>query len=378
MLTPDQFLRRTKAKSVRITTNQPYTDGGSTFYNLPQAGLAHCLWVSIGGTVTVGGTVTSGTIQSYPYPAPFSIVKRLRFGNNNSLYMRDITGWGWYKWVRYRTGIDFLSNQSVAKFSTNSLAALGTTVTNPLVPGANVVAQTYNFFIAMPIPLSYNEAAEQGLIVLQTNGVQYALSIDWGRWTGGIGATGGTNDLFNALVGTTLVVTASITITIGLDWFEPVAGVGNLISMFMTVNEQAFTPLINGVNLVTPPPNDYYTLLLLEVINAGAPVAVANFSNIFFQYAGQVFDYMDDYQTKIVRSSYQHQIPPMDGCIDWDLGIRRGFLTRRDTLDAFNDQAITDMKLSFTLPGSLSISGTNQTTAVYESLRLINQSRGGS
>jgi hypothetical protein len=374
-ITPVQFLKASKPKTVRIASGLPYVDGLTQSFPMPQSGLLETIWINIAGTVTVTGTVTSGTFQSYPNPAPFSIIRRIRFGSNNSFNLRDISGWSWYKWIRYRTGIDYLTNQSGIKFSANTLTVIGTNLSNSIVNGANVVAQTYNVGIAMPMPIAYNHMAQAGLIVLAINAVIYSVQIDWGRITGGIGATGGTNDLFNTLVGTGLTVTASISTFMGIDWFEPPRNVNlnQLINMFMQVTDQTFTPLTSNDNVFQPPPNDFYTLLLFELVNNGAAITLANLQAIQWQYAGSVYDYLDDSQIKAVKSSFQHDIPGMDGVIDFDFGLRGGVFAQRDVFDAFNNMSVTDLKVHVTIPSSVAITGLNQCSAVFESLRLVRQ-----
>lgn len=377
-LTAEQFLRMTKPKSVKVTSASPYVDGGRQTFRLPQSGLAHTLWVNIQASVTVAGTVTSGKLAGWPNPAPFGIIKRMRFGSNNAFNMRDMSGWSLYKWVRMRTGVDPYPQTPVAdprhSFSVVNDKLVGASMVNAPVPGADIAAGTYICNMAFPIPISYNNAGEQGLLVLQQNSTFYDLAIDWGQVTGGISATGGTNDFFDTLVGTGLSVTSDIKITVGLDWFEPVAGIGKLISMFMSVSDMVISPLTSGENVVRPPVNDYYTMFNLELVNAGAPVAPTDIQNLIFQHSGNVYDYQDDYLIRLTKNYYLHQgLPPVDGSIEWDLGMRRGNVQRRDTLDAFDDMNITDLQLRFTLPSSLTISGVNQASLVMESLRYIRQ-----
>ncbi len=377
-LTAEQFLRQTKPKAVKVATASPYVDGGRSTFRLPQSGLAHQLWVVIQASIVVAGTVTSGTLKGWPNPAPFSILKRLRFGSNNAFNMRDLSGWSLYKWCRQRTGVDPYPQVPTTdprhSFSAVNDRLLGNSMTNAPVPGANIAAGTYLCNMAFPIPIGYNNAAEQGLLVLQQNSTFYDLTIDWGTITGGITATGGSNDFFQSLVGTGLSVTPTITVTVGLDWFEPVAGIGKLISMFMSVSDNITSPLVAGENIIRPPVNDYYTMFSLELVNNGAVIAPTDIQNLIFQHSGNVYDYQEDYLVRLAKNYYLHNgLPPVDGEIVWDLGLRRGNIQRRDTLDAFDDMNITDLQLRFTLPGTLTITGVNQASLVMESLRYIRQ-----
>jgi hypothetical protein len=377
-LTAEQFLRMTKPKSVKVVSASPYADGGRTSYRLPQSGLAHTLWLVIQASIVVTGTISSGTWKGWPNPAPFGIIKRLRFGSNNAFNMRDLSGWSLYKWIRQRTGIDpypqIATTAPITSFDTVNKSLMGQAQVNPIIPGASVAAGTYLANMAFPIPIGYNNAGEQGLLVLQQNSTFYDLSIDWAS----IAASGAgpfTNDLMTTVTpATTATVVPTITVTIGLDWFEPVAGIGKLISMFMSVSDQVISPLTAGENIIRPPVNDYYTMFSLELVNAGAVVAPTNVQNLIFQHSGNVYDYQDDQLVRLAKNYYLHNgLMPTDGETVWDLGMRRGNLLRRDTLDAFDDMNITDLQLRFTIPSTVTISGVNQASLVSESLRYIRQ-----
>jgi hypothetical protein len=207
ILTAEQFLRASQAKSNKVASSIPYVDGNTSSWTLPQVGLGHMIWMVVNASIKVEGTITDGTFKGYPDPSPLSIIKRVRFGSNTSLSIRNLSGWNLYKWIRYRTGIDTLSTDGNALFSSDPNTALGVNnTTSNIVPGADVAAKTYNCNFLLPMPISYNEQGETGLIVLQQNSVFYKLDIDWGQIAGGISATGGTNDLFTGLTGTDIKI----------------------------------------------------------------------------------------------------------------------------------------------------------------------------
>jgi hypothetical protein len=380
-LTAEQFLRMTKPKSVKVATAIPYVDGGRSSFRLPQSGLAQTLWLCIQASivVTAAGGIASGTLAGWPNPAPFSIIRRMRFGSNNAFNMRDLSGWSLYKWIKARTGIDPYPMEPTAdprrSFSVVNDRLLGKAMVNPVIPAANVAVGTYLANMAVPIPIGYNNAGEQGLLVLQQNSTFYDLTIDWGTIAIAAGTAGPTtNDFVTALTltGGTMSIVPTITATIGLDWFEPVAGIGKLISMFMSVSDMVTTPIVVGENIVRPPVNDYYTMLLLEVVNNGAVLAPTAISNLIFQHSGNVYDYQDDMLVRLAKEMYLHNgMSPTDGSIHWDLGLRRGNLLRRDTLDAFDDMNITDLQLRFT--NATAVAGVNGAYLVMESLRYIRQ-----
>lgn len=379
-LTNTQFLANTRPKRMKIASNQPYVDGGINRYNLQQTGLADKLMLYVSASIVVAGTITSGTFNGFSQgmPAPWSIFKNVQFGSNNNLTLRNFSGWSMYKWVRNRYCADPMKCTAV-NYSTNTLAALGLNQgSNNIVAGANVAAQTYTFNVAIPIDLAYNQTAEQGLLSLQNGNIIYTLTVQWGQITGGITATGGSNDLFNALVGTGLSVTATIGAYVGMDvWDYPNlasnVSLAALESTFVSVSDSIQANLNTGTNTYKPPQNDIYTQIGIEVINNGAPVAVANIQNPQWLYAGNVYPMVEDYQPLLVRDYFEHGIPQIDGNIWYDLGMRRGERLRRDMIDGFNDMSITNLQIQFTLPNSLSITGTNQMNVVLENVNQFAQ-----
>jgi hypothetical protein len=388
-LTNLQFLQNTRPKRNVVTLNSNYLDGGITKNNLQQAGLADKLILYITASIVVAGTVTGGTFNGFGqgWPAPYSILKNFQFYSNNNLIMRNLSGWSLYKWARKRYNTDPTKCTAI-NYSANTLAALGLNQgSGAIVAGANVAAGTYTWNIAIPIDLAYNQQAEFGMLSLQNNNIIYTAQATWGQISGGIIATGGSNDLFNGLTGTGLSVTPTITYSIGVDvWdypnFQPfqsggkwyVNSVSKLMSSFMGVMENIQTPLVAGTNTYRPPQNDIYTQIGLEFINNGTPVAVANLQNPTIQYASNVYPYVESYGVQLGRSYFEDQIPVCDGNIWYDFGMRRGLRLHRDTLDGFNDQSITNLQMNVTLPGTLSITGTNQINVVQEYLNSFQQS----
>lgn len=377
MLSATDFLHMTKAKRAFVQNNgAAYRDGAQQVFQLPQAGFAETLWISVQGTIVVGGTISSGTFNSYGQgtPAPWSIFRRIQLASNNGLTLRDIDGWSWYKWIRYRYGFDPMKTVAV-NYSTNTLASLGINQgSGAIVAGANVTATTYTFNTNLPMPMAYNQAAEAGLISLQNNNTIYQLTITWGQVTGNIGSTGGSNDLFNALVGTSVTVTATINTYVELEFWEVPnlpsnLSLGVLMSQFVSVTSSSITGLVTGNNQIKPPTNDLYTLILTEWFNNGATIAPANLQNPLFTHSNNQYDQVDVNYPYMARDLYMHQgLPGMDGVIAWDMGLRRGSLVRRDTIDAFNDRQITNMTLQVTIPSTLSITGANGIYIVYEVL----------
>lgn len=372
-ITPEGFLRRTQPKMVPVENIKPYVDGGQVNFQLPRAGLGYQLWVLVQGTVTVSGTVSAGTFSTYPNPVPNSFFKRIRFGSNNATYMRDVSGHGAYKLNRYRYINEPFSQNSSSRFSTNSMNVLGVTGSNRAFNTGTIVSgTTYTFNQMVPIPLSYNWSAETGLVVLQNQSI-FTLSLDCATISSGISSTGGSNDFFDGLSGTGISVAVSATVECYLEFFEALDpsqfDYREQLSMFVSQTEQTF-PLINGNNVFQPPQNDWYTMMLLELVNNKAPVPDANMSNIRLSHSGAVDVYQQSRTMNMIRSYYMHEgLPPMDGVIDFDLGLRRGMPARRDTIDAFNDMHITDLRLGVTTSG-LTLSNA-QATLTMEALRRV-------
>jgi hypothetical protein len=372
-LMPDEFLRQSKNKTISVVNKSPYVDGNTSTYELPSNGLLQDLWVLVQGTITVAGTITSGTFQSYPEPVPYGIINRMRLGSNNAFSVRDLSGTSWYLWSRNRYCLDQKTHNNDVSLSANTAAALGLTSTKAMIPGGNVEAGTYDFAIMLPLPIAYNRRGEIGMLVLQQNSTKYSLKIDWGRVTTGITATGGTNSLFKSLVGTGISVTADIKISVGMDYWDIVPGVERMLSMFMSVNDQMFNGLKSGENLFAPPANDYYTTIMLQLMAGGSPVPVSDILKSEFIHSGNLTDYSDDYPIMLMRDYFTHGgTPSVDGVISYDLGIRKGIASARDTFDSFNDMNVTDLKMRVTLG-----SGTSYTDSyarmIMETLRALRQ-----
>lgn len=376
------FLSATRPKRIVQITNQAYADGGSNRFQLPQAGLLDKIWHYVSATITVAGTVTSGTFNGFGQngatQAPYSMLNTYKFYSNNNLILRNLGGWSLYKWIRTRYGLDYTKCTAV-NYSANTLAALGANQSSgAIVAGANVAASTYTFNWGFPVDVAYNQTAESCLISAQNGNIYYYSEFDWGQITGGLTATGGSNALFNALVGTGLSVTASINTSMTVDIWDypllpPQYSFTNLMKSFLSASDGIKTPLNNGLNTFQPPQNDYYTMIITEWINNGAPVAVANLQSPSWQYAGNVYPFLDNYAPLLARDYYEKKIPAIDGTIPYDFGMRRGERLRRDTIDAFQDQNITNLTLNTTLPGSLSITGVNQMNYVLENINNFSQ-----
>ena len=367
----DTFLKLTTPLVKPLSPSQAWTDGGTQLYTLPQSGLASMIMAYFDVEITLAATtITAGTFANSPYPAPFSIIKNLSLYSNQNLNLLNMSGWGWYKWVRTRYGIDPFATRTLFK-STDTIQQLGIGNTvNPIVPGATPAAGTYSFRVGMPIPIAYNRELLTGLLFLQNNSIVYTLAVQYGNITGGISATGGSNDLFTGLVGTGISVSATVKTALDIETFLIPKNYPPQVSMFMSVQESVY-PINTGSNAIRPPVNDIYTLMMLEVINNGAPVSLANLSNIVFQYSGNIRRYQEDEPTKAAWNFWTTNMPPTDGNIIWDFGTRKGLPLKRDTYDAFNYTQVTDLQLQFNVTPA--ITGVSQATFLAESLRFIKQ-----
>ena len=400
VLTPEQFLHSTRMKSTKVLSAVAITEGGQTRVKLPQAGLGHRLWISIQGTLVCSGTMTAAFWNPYTattdaksmIPAPWGLIKRLRLASNTAFSLRDLSGWSLAKWCRARHGKEFESivNSNIMTGGLGGVSTAGAAYSAGMfgagsafaaanariVPGGTVTdATTYPVNILIPLDISYNNAGETGLLVLQQDSVFYELIIDWGTLTNT--TTSGTthaalNDAASG-TGTSVIMTlTSPTVTVGLDWFEVVPGIDNLISAFMSVSDM-MNPggLIVGENVIRPPSNDLYTMFLVEAMANGLPVPMTTLSNLTFMHSGNVRDFDEDLLTNMARWYWQHGVLPTTGSFGWDFGLRRGELERRDTLDGFNYQNVTDLALKFT--NSTALGSQNQVSVVMESLRRIQQ-----
>jgi len=367
----DTFLKLTTPLVKPLTPSQAWQDGGTQLYTLPQSGLASLIMAYFDVDITLNATtITGGTFAASPYPAPFSIIKNISLYSNQNLNLINCTGWGWYKWVRMRYGIDpFATVTNFRSGDTIDQLGIGNTV-NPIVPGATPAAGTYRFRIALPIPIAYNRELLTGLLFLQNNSIVYTLAVQYGNIIGGISATGGSNDLFTGLVGTGISVSATVNTALNIETFLIPANYPPQVSMFMSVQESVYA-INTGMNAIRPPVNDVYTMLSLELTNNSAPISLANIDNVVFQYSGNIRRYQENEPTKAAWNYWTTNCVPTDGTIIWDFGTRKGLPWKRDTYDAFNYTQVTDLQLQFDI--NTAITGVSQATFLAESLRFIKQ-----
>jgi hypothetical protein len=368
------FLHRTTPQVTTLQPNQAWTDGGTQYWNLPQAGLASILMVNLDMEVVVGGTVTSGTFNKLPAMAPWSILKQITLASNQNLNLHSYSGTALYQWLRLRYGTDpFLSANTGFFQSSATAASLGFgNATNPVVPGANIAAGTYSCRLSFPIPIAYNRECMTGLLFLQNNSVVYQLGIQWGNVINGISATGGSNDLFNTLVGTGLSVTATVSSTVEIETLLIPRSYPPDTSMFMSINETTF-PLNAGFNSFRPPVNDIYTWLGCQVINNGAAITSDLITSNVFVYSSNLRRNQESALNKAVWTYWTKGVLPPDGFFEYDFGMRKGLKEKRDVFDSFNYTKVTDLQIQFNIPSTTSITGANQIRFISEALRYISQ-----
>jgi hypothetical protein len=371
-LTPEQFLQRTQFRTISVVENVPYTDGQTQRIEIPASGLGHFILLQVRGTVTVAGSVSGGTFKSYPAPVPYGLLKRIQFGNNNAFNMVDMSGWAMAKYARARYAFDPYSAQNQSRFSNVNLGALG--CSGQITPGGNVTAQTYSVNFTIPIPLSYNNRGEKGLIILQSSATKYTLVLDWEQITGGITATGGTNGLFNALTGTGLSVTSNIQVSVLLEYAEFVPGADAILDMFVSRTSQVKAPLIQGQNeIILNQSLDFLTMMQVEIVNNGTVVDTnTTISQVNLQHNGNIFDVRTTGHLLNARNFYaSNGAIPQDGTLTIDLGRRNGLPEQRDLYDAMDIGKVTDAKLQFTY--SSAPTGVNQIESWFESIRYLAQ-----
>lgn len=388
-----EFHDNTKQKRNRLQLITPgFAEGTTSTWQCTQAGLANEIYGEISMTIVVAGTVTggkwagasaSGVSSPISYnPAPFSILRNIRFYNTASYLYRQFDGFTWYQWLRARYAHDFMSEGSGSYYSDldvlpNVLGANNQTGT--IKPGANIAAGTYRLCIPFRLPISYNHAGDRGLIVLGTENLFYKMDIDWGTIVGTIGATGGTTDLIKSLTGTGLSVTVSnVFLNMELEYYmvpfnvvDPNTGrsrLGNFTNTYMSV--QQLVQVINNTGQQTfqPPPNAVYTGVALQFWSNGSPVPSASVTNLTWVFAGQVTDVIDDLPSMQARENWLSQKPPFDGRAFFDLGIEMGLYQRREQYAAFNNQTVTGLQIQANIASGVSTTNA-QITACLESMQ---------
>lgn len=371
----NEFLKRTQPNINPMYAQSAWTDGGNQVFNLPLAGLGSCMMLRVTASITVAGTVTGGTFANLPYPAPFSILKGVTLSSNANLSIINLTGYDLYTWLRERYGLDMFSTTASAAFmSSNNVSALGFG-TPSIVPGAAITAQTYNVTFTVPIPIAYNRKGAAALLFLQSKTIQYQLGIAYGQITGGISATGGSNDLFAGLTGTGLSVTASVSATCEIETLLIPSNYAPPTSYFMSVISTVYSPLIPGFNPINIPSNDEITMLIAQLYNNSAAVSYANVSGVILSYALNKQKYNQIVPNKQGWDYWLKGLVPQDGTYTFDEGIRNGLKTQRDTFDSIQDNIVTGLQLQFQVNPSLSVTGNSGIRLITESLRYFNQNQ---
>lgn len=368
-ITVDQFLAATQDFNIRTGSYQ-FADNGLTHIVLPKSGLGTSVTLAFALTVTVAGTVSSGKWASYP-PAPFSVIKKMQLYSNTSRFIRNLSGWSWYQYLRKRTGFDpFALPAGSYSSGINALIGIGA---QSIIPGANVAAGTYQINLPLIIPIAYNDRLDTGLLLMQYNNVEFDIDITWGAVVSGISATGGSNDLFNTLVGTGLTVTCTGSVTVNVTTVAVPASVLPNTGMILSVNEQIQPGIFGGDNILLPPPQEFYTMLAVEIFNNSAVLPPANIGVTRLSYGGNIDRYVQDYTCQAIKDTWRQQMQPTDGCIWWDMGMRTGLDNRRDISGALNAAQLTDLKLIVSLPSTLTPTGNNGMKLIRESLETVTQ-----
>jgi hypothetical protein len=368
-VTPEQWLLQSKKRSVQVVSSSDADLGGQTRDRIPQNGLGHRLILNVKFNVTLAGT-NGGTWKGWPNPAPFSLLQRVRFGNNSAVNLLDLSGWNLHRRSVNRTGIDpfNLAND----FGATITADIGNL---PKKGGDALTNATFDFAMTFIIPLSYNDAGDQGLLVLASNSNFFDLTIDWADPTSGITTAGGSNDLFDAMTSgasNAAVTVNSCTYSVGLEFFDLPSNLndlGMLRALYMNCYDRQDTTVHAGDNTTILPSDDFYTMVLCELINNEAPVDLATYvSNVQWRHSGVIVDYSDSPITRAIDLAYKHRVAPFDGEFGWDFGMRRGVIGRRDTVDMFNASQVTQTEIKYTLDSGLSLTNP-QLNTIVESLR---------
>lgn len=345
----DQFLRQSNPIVTPVAALQAWTDGGTVNYNLPQAGLLTQMMVNIDFAFTVAGTITGGTFQP---DAPWTLIRNLNFKNQQGFNLHNYSGVSWYDWTRARNAVDIFKATANGYFNSNDAErtlGIGNSL-NPVVPGANVTAGNYVIRWTLPIPIAYNSKISAGAINLQNSARQYVLALQFGALKSGIGGNGGTNDIFNALLGVSNDIAVTVTksnISVTCETMQVLETVEPDLSIAMTVQESLFS-LTNGQNTVIPAYQDAFSLMILTLTNNGARLPYANISQEEFVYASNQRRYVEDIATKGGWNYWQHRgVPPQNGQIFYDLRLRGGVIGDPDIYDVFNNAIVTGFSLRF-------------------------------
>jgi len=370
------YLSNTQRQIQRVSQIS-YVDGGQATIQLPQTGLGIRKWLSIDGVINVNAaTITGGRWSAWPNPAPFSIIKNLMLSSNQSVTLENFDLWSGVNWARNRYGRDPNSPYAPSLSATNWNAVGGN---NAIVPGANVLAGTYDFSICIPLDMAFNWKLVAGLVNQQYPATIFLDKYVFGSIVSGISATGGSNDFFNNLTGTGISITASVEITLDEEicTYNPNPQFMPQTGLAMTVNGVSpypQTPIFGAENIIQLPQNDVYTMIMLETWNNGQPLPASDIVSAKLMYGGAQTVTDLTYDTMLSKQYWHNGVLPCDGWIVFDLSNLSGNGQLRDFYDNFNSNGATGFQLRVTFSGGI-VASSPGFRLVTENLRQVNQNQ---
>lgn len=383
-----QFLKLTRSNLIKIG-QQNWTEMGVTTFQLPNSGLLSYLMATITLNFTVNNTTISnaGYWRGWPYPPPYSLIRRLDLRNNTGTSLTSLTGWGWYKYVRQRVAADPVGqNQGNFRYSPNNIAVSGIEsgfdnssgtiqmIPNTPMPLTSGVPTTFQVAWTLPVPVAYNHQLAAGLLWLQSDSTYYTLNFTWGNLTTSIGATGGSNDLFSGLVGTGISI-SGVTCNVDLhaEYMDVPQAMNPDLSMYLSVQEfNQPGGLAAGLNTVQVPKCDILTMLMCELYNDNLALSPSAITEATLQYNlnQRVIDVDAVGNVGINYYASGSQNMPTDGNVIFDLGTRSGLPWKRDDYDSINYTKITNLQSNIWVPPSLGITSPAGIAVIMESLQV--------
>lgn len=151
-------------QNIRLGSVLPYNGGASSSYLLPKVAYLARLHLHLSGTMTVTLNTGGATLGE---KAPWNIFRRLRFDANNGVSFFNVSGWGAYLAdICSKYQFEHEDGQISAAFSSQVYSAAA-------AAGAN----TWELALEIPLVPNYRDVA--GIILLQSEGLQTTLNVDW-------------------------------------------------------------------------------------------------------------------------------------------------------------------------------------------------------
>lgn len=359
---------------------------------LPKTGLARTLRIMIDGNIKIvpsgantSGTITGGRWRGYANFAPYGLIKNIRLGPSSQFELVNLPGAALYLINRVSKAYDSTARSTDTYSGASSFARGGFAFpgkTNPSgdviiprqgTPGGNAILDInagqspFNFGLSgitipvkfmLEIPLAYDGENTTGLINLQQAGQTYTLSMDIGNVIAGIAATGGSNDIFDAITGTNIAVQFNANYTVSMEYYMVPVQLPNGRPVDYSKQTDYYVQRLMrdytyqvGENTLELPTVEQVSVIVAQMTNNGGPLNMTNdFTNYSVRMRNGLAKFEESYPSMAHRYYQEAGTDLPDGCIVVDASRPRGNPHSRELLDLLPATEVNEMELRFAVP----------------------------